>query len=136
MNRHLDALFPRSAIAFQPYQNLTALQFRCVMHHLCSNSSLPVRQVLANVVAQLPPCEAVQLERVSRCVALLPSPAYVLSVEDCLAHSSVAFLSTATFIYLKHCSKSMLDSAAGTSGAPLLQVTTCTVRWSTSWKTF
>ena len=65
---------------------------------------LHARQVLVNVVAKLPPCEAVRLQRVSLCAALCPLPAYVLSVRYCPAHSSEAFLPIAPFTHPKCCS--------------------------------
>ena len=39
------------------------------VHCMFDTLRVPARQVLANVVAKLPPCEAIQLQRVSRCAA-------------------------------------------------------------------
>ena len=46
--------------------NACAMQACPAVHCVCDTLRLPLRQVLADVVAHLPLCEAVQLQRVSR----------------------------------------------------------------------
>ena len=48
------------------FSEFARLQARPAVHCMCDAQRLLARQVLANVVANLPQCEAIRLQRVSR----------------------------------------------------------------------
>ena len=87
--------------------------------------------MLAIVVAKLPSCEAVQIQRVSRCAALCPSCSVCTSFLCVQSLTRLTVACATPGVWSPSC-ESVSRAVAGTSGALLLPAGNCRLVWLSS----